>query len=233
MFSQPSTARPAPRPGRSRAIVRQPVVPLPGWQVIAFVVSLLICLAITTGARAAVDAKVRDNPKPLKPFELTDTSGQKFDNERLKGKWSLVAIGFTNCPDVCPFTLQNLAQVREELSLRVSPARLPQVVFIGVDPDRDAPVLGQYVTYFGDDFIGATGDWDNVVAAVEALEGYVRINRKGKSADDYPVFHSAVISLIDPKGRLVAGVNPPMPPAETATFIAELMLKQARKSASN
>ena len=53
--------------------------------------------------------------------------------------------GFTHCPDVCPFTLANLEQVVAELGLRVRPDRLPTVIFLGVDPDRDRANLKDYV----------------------------------------------------------------------------------------
>ncbi|MEO1204753.1 MAG: SCO family protein [Pseudomonadota bacterium] len=198
-----------------------------------FVTALLACCVFALTAHAAVDAKVRDTPKPLTDFSLIDGDGNPLDKSRLEGRWSLVLLGFTNCPDVCPFTLQNLAQVREEMTLRVSPARVPQVIFIGVDPDRDAKIIGDYVKHFGDDFIGATGEWEQIERTVEALEGYVRINREGKTKDDYPVFHSAVVSVIDPKGQLIGGINPPMAPAETATYLAELMLKHTRSSMGN
>ncbi|MEO1281374.1 MAG: SCO family protein [Pseudomonadota bacterium] len=199
------------------------------------IAALVFCFGSVIGAKAAVDVKERATAKPLTPFTLIDGDGQTFDKSRLEGRWSLVVLGFTHCPDVCPFTLQNLAQVREELTIRVSPARVPQIVFIGVDPDRDAKLIGGYVKHFGDDFIGATGEWSEIEKTVEALEGYVRINRKGKAKDDndYPVFHSAVISVVDPKGQLVAGVNPPMDPSETAIYLASLMLKHSRASASN
>jgi protein SCO1 len=192
---------------------------------------LMIALAGLAPARAGVDAKVRGTPQPITPFSLQQASGAPFTAEDFKGRWSLVVLGFTHCPDVCPFTLQNLAQVEEELSLRVSPERKPQVVFIGVDPDRDHKVIGEYVKHFSDHFIGATGDWEEVARAVDTLGGYVRITGKEKDPDDYRVFHSASISVVDPEGRLVAGVNPPMPPSETATFLSELMIKHARKTA--
>ena len=193
----------------------------------------IVAFALLGSAPAAegVDAKVRSSPQPITPFALQQASGAPFTADNFKGKWSLVVLGFTHCPDVCPFTLQNLAQVEEELSLRVSPDRKPQVVFIGVDPDRDHKVIGEYVKHFSDHFIGATGEWEEVAKAVDTLGGFVRITGKEKDPEDYRVFHSASISVVDPEGRLVAGVNPPMPPSETATFLAELFIKHTRKTA--
>ncbi|MEQ8825264.1 MAG: SCO family protein [Filomicrobium sp.] len=185
-----------------------------------------------TGAIASVDAKIHGVPQPLMDFKLQQASGDPFTLQNLKGKWSLILLGYTHCPDVCPFTLQNLAQVDEQLSLRVSPARKPQIVFIGVDPDRDHKIIGQYVKHFGDTIIGATGDWSEVSKAVETLGGFVRFEGRDKDPEGYRVFHSAAIAIIDPQSRLVGAVNPPMAPAETATFLAELIAKHARAAQS-
>lgn len=205
-----------------------------------FLLAGLCALVLTTAfaatpietAYARVDSKINSTPKPLTDFKLQQASGATFSLENLKGKWSLIVLGYTHCPDVCPFTLQNLAAVEEQLSLRVSPARKPQVVFIGVDPDRDHKIIGEYVKYFSDDFIGATGDWSEVKKAVETLGGFVRYEGKDKDPEGYRVFHSASIALIDPQSRLVGTINPPLPPEEAADFIAALIAKSARKAAA-
>ncbi len=183
-------------------------------------------------AQARVDSNIYSTPKSLSEFKLQQASGAAFGLENLKGKWSLIVLGYTHCPDVCPFTLQNLAAVEEELSLRVSPARKPQVVFIGVDPDRDHKIIGEYVKYFSDDFLGATGEWSEISKAVETLGGFVRYEGKDKDPEGYKVFHSANIAIIDPQGRRVGSVNPPLQPAEAADFIAALIAKSAREAAA-
>ncbi len=167
--------------------------------------------------------------KPLGAFALQDHRGAGFAKERFTGKWSLVLLGFTHCPDICPFTLNNLAEVVQQMSLRVRPERLPQVVFVGVDPDRDKPALGEYVNTFSPDFVGVTGEWDEIVKLVEDLEGAVRITGKEPGKDNYQVFHSAYVSVIDPEGRLAARLSPPMNPQETALFLATLMRDYARE----
>jgi protein SCO1 len=192
----------------------------------------MMMMSMAAPVAAGVDAKVHSAPKLVAPFTLQKANGQSFSQEDLKGRWSLVVLGFTHCPDVCPFTLQNLAQVQEELSLRVSPDKRPQVVFIGVDPDRDRKVIGKYVRFFNDEFIGATGEWEEISKVVDSLGGFVRISGKDKDPEDYEVFHSATIAIVDPQGRLAAGINPPMPPAETAAFLSNLMSEKARKSAA-
>lgn len=179
----------------------------------------------------ATDAKVYVKPRPVVAFNLQDANGEIFTKKQLTGKWSLILLGFTHCPDICPFTLQNLAHVRREMSSRVSPTRLPQIVFVGVDPDRDRPVLGEYVRHFDDSIVGITGQWPEIKKLVEGLDGFVRINGKERDANAYDVRHSAVISLVSPEGKLVAGINPPLQPKQASIFIAETMLHYKRQQA--
>ncbi len=197
--------------------------------------SMLLVLsvgAIATGTPSvATDAKVYVKPRPVVAFNLQDSDGRVFTQRQLTGKWSLIMLGFTHCPDICPFTLQNLAHVRREMSTRVSPARLPQIVFVGVDPDRDRPLLGDYVQHFDDSIVGITGQWPEIKKLVEGLDGFVRINGKDRDSDVYDVRHSAVISLVSPEGKLVAGINPPLQPKQASIFIAETMLHHTRQQA--
>ena len=167
------------------------------------------------------------SPKVLVPFRLADHEGRPFTNERLTGRWSLMMLGFTHCPDVCPFTLQNLALVLEQMSTRVAPERLPQVVFVAVDPARDRPVLADYVRYFNDGFIGITGAADDVKVLIEGLEGYVRVVGMESGKTSYQVQHSAVVSVVDPQARIRATLNPPLEPAAAADFLADLMRRAA------
>jgi len=180
-------------------------------------------------AQAEVKIRTYSSPKMLVDFKLQDGAGEPFGNEQLKGQWTLVLMGFTHCPAVCPFTLQNLAAVREELSTRVSPSRLPRVVFIGVDPERDLDKIGEYVKHFDDTFTGVSGEWSEIKKLVESMDGFVRITDKDKNPDGYDVRHSATVNLLDPEGRLVVGIYPPLQPKPAAIFIAETMVKHARK----
>jgi protein SCO1/2 len=70
------------------------------------------------------------------PFQLVDQDGRTVNQGVLNGKWSAVFFGYTYCPDVCPTTLQTLAQAKVALG---AAARDLQVVFVSVDPDRDTP----------------------------------------------------------------------------------------------
>src|SRR6516225_6938470 len=92
--------------------------------------------------------------KVVSDFQLTDTSGRPFTGRDLAGAPTLVFFGFTHCPDVCPTTLQKLAQVKKRGAI----AGL-RVLFISLDPQRDTPpLLAMYVHAFDPQFQGLTGD---------------------------------------------------------------------------
>jgi protein SCO1/2 len=196
-----------------------------------FAFALTLLLSASAGLVAAArEPETVAPPKPLPAFSLTDHRQLAFGNDQLTGKWSLILLGFTQCPDICPFTLQNLAAVVEQLSMRVSPERLPQVIFVGVDPDRDKPVLGEYVAAFNPDFVGVTGEAEKLTPLVEGVDGFFRIVGKTPGSDSYQVFHSATVAVIDPQGRLAAKLSPPMEPTSTAVFLAGLMRQYAKET---
>src|SRR5471032_1924449 len=111
-----------------------------------------------------------DRPAIGGPFHLVDQNGRPRDQSMLKGKWSAVFFGYTFCPDVCPTTLQALADA--ETRLGPGAARL-QVVFVTVDPARDTP--GQLKAYlsssaFPKGAVGLTGAPAEVAAAAKAYK---------------------------------------------------------------
>lgn len=186
----------------------------------------VILLAMSLGGSAAIaeiDVKRLSTPKPLPDFSLKDDAGKPFDKKNFNGRWSIILIGYTHCPDICPFTLQNTALVFEELKGMLTPGNLPQVVFLSVDPDRDAKDLGSYVEHFDPTFVGVTGDPKGLKTLVEGLSGYYRLDKKSEDDDAYEVRHSAQINIINPDAEIAATFNPPMEPVESARFIAQLM----------
>ena len=86
-------------------------------------------------------------------------------------------VGFTQCPDVCPFTLSNLEAVRAELGLRLRPDHLPNIVFLAVDPERDKPVLQNYLSHFHPDYIGITGEPQQIDKLVAGLDAFYRLEK--------------------------------------------------------
>jgi protein SCO1/2 len=132
------------------------------------------------------------------PFQLVDQTGAKVDQSVLKGKWSAVFFGYTNCPDACPTTLFALGQAEKLLGPKADDF---QTVFISVDPARDTPK--QLASYLSTDAfprraMGLTGTPDQVAAAAKAY--HVFFQKSGTGAG-YTVDHSTFTYLMNPKGR--------------------------------
>ena len=201
-----------------------------------FVLIAVVGFGMSWGAAGAQAGALRvvepDPPAALPEFALKDHRGKPFTAERFKGKWTLLAIGFTSCPDVCPFVLSNLDAVVTPLSTRVRPDNLPQVIFVAVDPKRDAPVLGEYVRHFNDDYLGVTGSHDELKKFVVGIDGFYRIGKPDKDGD-YEVQHSASVIVIGPDARIHAKLSPPLPPGEVAEYIAQKRILFAREQRTN
>lgn len=184
-------------------------------------------LAGSTGALAEVRVVEPEVPDAVPAFALEDHTGRPFTQSSLKGQWSLILLGFTHCPDVCPFVLSNLAEVRTELGLRVRPDNLPQVVFVAVDPARDRPGLAEYVEFFDASFVGVTGSRAELDRFVEGVDGFVRLG-KPDAEGDYEVQHSASIIVTGPDGRIHAKLSPPLDPGAVAEYLARRQIAYRR-----
>jgi protein SCO1/2 len=161
------------------------------------------------------------DPKPIQPFSLDDHRGQPFDLERLKGHWTLLFFGYTNCPDVCPATLAVLSSVARRLA-GTPAARDLQYVFVSVDPQRDTPDrLAQYVTHFDPGFIGVTGPQERLGPFARQL-GVLYMRNEADAQGAYTMDHSASVFLTDPQGRLLALIGPPHVPEEMAERLRQI-----------
>lgn len=166
--------------------------------------------AMRQGVPQNLDATVLPHGKPLAPFDLTDSNGKPFNLARLRGKWSFLFFGYTNCPDVCPLTLSILNGVYRKLEETPLDLKNTQVVFISVDPDRDSVArLKQYVHFFNPHFIGATGKADQIANIAKQVGAHYGFRNDPKSKAGYTVTHSAEIVLIDPQARERAVFSPP------------------------
>ena len=132
-------------------------------------------------------------------FSLLDHDARPIDESIFKGQWDLVFFGFTNCPDICPITLQILSTAKQQLS-ESGQTPLPRIVFVSVDPERDTTdKMATYVNAFGDGNLGITGDIEELLKLTSGIGIYFE---KHDSDDEfYTVDHSAVVIVIDPDGR--------------------------------
>ena len=138
-----------------------------------------------------------DTPRDVGDFSLTDHRGQSFARGDLKDRWTLIFFGFTHCPDICPTTMAELAELKSQLAgTEASDAR---VVMVSVDPARDTPDrLAQYVPYFHPDFIGVTGEFADILSVAQRLNAPFR--KVSEPDGGYQMEHSANVMLMNPRG---------------------------------
>ena len=130
---------------------------------------------------------------------LTDADGQPRTLADFKGKVPVVFFGYTQCPDVCPTTMTELAEIKR--SLGPDGARVIGV-FVTVDPERDsAELLKAYMANFGPDFVGLRGTPDQVRAAAKEFKVFFA-KVPGASETSYTVDHTAGSYVFDTQGRV-------------------------------
>ena len=167
------------------------------------VLCLLVLLATLTGCEQHSSApKFQLTDVTGAPFgkslALTDHNGKARTLDDFRGKVVVLFFGFMSCPDVCPTTLAELAQVAKALG---PDAEKLQVLFVTVDPERDTPErLRQYVPSFHPDFVGLHGD--AAATAQAAKEFKIFYQKQPQPGGDYSMDHSAGTYILDPHGRL-------------------------------
>lgn len=174
--------------------------------------------------------KLLPQPRELPPFSLRQSDRTQLVPGELKGHWTVVFLGFTHCPDVCPTTLAELAQAQKRWAALPDATR-PRVLFVSVDPDRDTPDrAGEYAHAFHRDTLAATAD-------IPALEAFARSlslvfmkvpPAEGAPADRYNVDHSATLVVLDPQARMAGVIQPPLQPQAIAADLLALTQATSR-----
>ena len=151
---------------------------------------------------------------------LPDADGQARTLGDFKGKVSVVFFGYTQCPDVCPTTLAELARIKQ--SLGADGSRV-QGVFVTVDPERDtAEVLKAYVGNFDPSFVALRGSAAQTTAAAREFKVFFA-KVPGKTPDSYTMDHTAGSYVIDAKGRLRLFERYGTPPEALAADLKQLL----------
>ena len=131
-------------------------------------------------------------------FQLKDVDGRERSLAEFKGKAVFLFFGFTQCPDVCPTTMAELAEVRRRLG---PDGERIQGVFVSIDPERDSPaVLKAYLAGMDPSFIGLTGTLPQVEAM--AREFKVFFQKVPTKGDNYTMDHTAGAYVFDPAGQV-------------------------------
>ena len=176
---------------------------------ILFVAGFILALQLANPDGAAADdsssytgVTLIDPARDMPDFTLTDQDGSPLSLSDLRGKFILFTFGFTNCPDICPLTLNEFRRVRDALA---EDSANVVFAFISVDGARDtSAVLTDYFRVRNlQDFVGLTGDPEEVRLIGEAY-GLYFVYGERDAQGRYNVDHTAGSYLLDPDGRWVA-----------------------------
>jgi protein SCO1/2 len=165
----------------------------------------LITMAAALGLAACTDAKPNFAAVDItgadyaKDFRLADHNGQQRSLQDFRGKVVVVFFGFAQCPDVCPTSMAELAQVKQALG---PDGDKLQALFLTVDPERDTPeVLKAYMENFDPSFLALRPSPQELAAVAKDFKVYYK-KVDGKTPTSYTMDHSAGSYVYDPQGRL-------------------------------
>lgn len=132
-------------------------------------------------------------------LSLPDATGRVRDLTEFKGKVVIVFFGFTQCPDICPTTMAEIAEIRRRLGPQ---GEQVQGVFVTIDPERDTPaVLGEYVKALDPSFVGLRGSVDQVAAVARDFKVFFQ-KVPTKDGQSYTMDHTAGAYIFDPQGNM-------------------------------
>ena len=188
---------------------------------------LLCCL----GALAACDTKT-SAPKASfantditgsdfgRDFSLTDHTGQHRTLADYRGKVVALFFGFAQCPDICPTTLSDLAQVKQQLD---ADGDKLQVLFITVDPERDTQeVLAGFVPAFDPSFVALRGSKEEIEKVTKHFKVFAQ-KVAGKDGGAYTIDHTAATYVFDQQGRIRLFVRHGQKTQSVSSDIAHLL----------
>ncbi|WP_112310451.1 SCO family protein [Pseudogemmobacter bohemicus] len=152
-------------------------------------------------------------------FDLPDTNGKQRTSAEFRGKYLLVFFGFTNCPDVCPTTMTEVADVMDALG---ADAARVQPIFISIDPVRDTELgLGEYVGMFHPSILGLAGSEAQTKAAAESFRIHFSREADPNAPDGYTMSHSPALYLVGPDGEWLRQYGYGTPAAEITQDLQE------------
>jgi protein SCO1/2 len=142
------------------------------------------------------------NAEIIPRYLLQAPNGRSISNEDFRGRFQLISFGYTYCPDICPTTLVEMAEILKQLGDKA--ARI-QPIFISVDPERDTgKILKTYTEFFDPRILGLTASPALVRRAADNFKiRYAKVREPGTDPDRYAVDHSAGMILLGPDGAFI------------------------------
>lgn len=153
-------------------------------------------------------------PRAIPAFELLSADGP-VTPDTLRGRWTVVFIGFVSCPDVCPTTLTDMAKAQRAWEA-LPEAQRPRLLFVSIDPERDTPeLIAGYARHFHPETLAAT---QPDPARLEAFATSLSlVYRKVPLGDNYTMDHSSSMVVLDPEVRVAGVIRPRLPEGATPT----------------
>jgi protein SCO1/2 len=166
---------------------------------VAFLLALGAALAACDASKPGFNSVDVTGAQYASGFSLTDHTGAKRTLIDYRGKVVVVFFGFTQCPDVCPTTLADLAEVKKRLG---KDGDALQVIFITVDPERDTQaLLAQYVPGFDPSFVGLYGNAEQTAATAKEFKVFYQ-KVPGATPTSYTIDHTAGSFVFDREGKI-------------------------------
>ncbi|MFO7809321.1 SCO family protein [Guyparkeria sp.] len=151
-------------------------------------------------------------PVPLPDVELEGKDGIVETSSLFAGRWTLLYVGYSYCPDICPTELGQLSKILPALQ-EVMPQFDWQVVFLSVDPVRDTPAhLEKYTGFFSEEFVPVSGSRQAIDAVTSTVKAGYRIEPHDEGEIAYNIDHDTSFRLIDPDGHMLALLPGPHDP---------------------
>ena len=195
--------------------------------VVALVVLVAAMFLLPRGQRGAPPQNATElpQPQPLADVRFVDESGRETHLADLKGDFTLLFFGFTNCPDVCPLTLAMLAQARADIASR-APRLTPRVLFVSVDPNRDTPErIAAYLNGFDPEFLGVTAPDAELAPLLKTLG--VAVEKHEHGGANYNVVHNSAVYVLDENAEWIAVSTGPHDPKVVASDYLRIRQRHA------
>ncbi len=199
------------------------------------ILSFLI-VAVAAGLGLALSAKLFNPKAPADPppaletvrllpsaralpaFTLDSNSGP-ITQQSLSGHWTVIFIGFSHCPDVCPTTLTEMARAQAIWQASGSDNR-PKLLFVSVDPERDTPAkIAEYAAYFHKETLTATAAEPQLTEFTRAI-GLVYM--KVPQGESYTMDHSSTLVVLNPNAEFAGIIRSPLKPEAIARDLLAL-----------
>ena len=165
----------------------------------ALALSCALALTGCDSARPSFKSVDITGAEYARQFSLTDTEGKTRTLADYLGKVVVVFFGYTQCPDVCPTTMTELAEVKRSLG---ADGKRVQGIFVTVDPQRDtAELLHAYLANFGPDIAGLRGTPEQTQAVAREFKIFYS-KSPGPTETSYSIDHTAGSYVIDARGRV-------------------------------